>query len=144
MLIITHASHLDHTLTTAQLKHALSTFSAKEGFFIESLVLPDELGRVPCGLYGPIVGDPPVSEDVVTYQRRGDRLYESRMVPKLAHRQRTTNVVTVIAGPNDGQTCVLYTIFGGPIAPKEVNDPTLKEGEREESVKFWREHALAF
>jgi hypothetical protein len=38
--------------------------------------------------------------------------------------------------------CMLYTAFGGPLAPKEPGDPTLKDSEREESEKFWSQHAL--
>lgn len=39
--------------------------------------------------------------------------------------------------------CVLYTAFGGPLAAKELGDPTLNPEECEASELFWGEHALA-
>lgn len=39
--------------------------------------------------------------------------------------------------------CVLFTVFGGPMAPRELFDPTLPASERSESERFWSEHALS-
>lgn len=162
-------SHVDHGLSEAQLRYLLDRFADREGFFIETLTLPLDLGTAPCGLYGPVVGDPAVREDEVTYARRGARAWDSRLVDLPARQQRE---VTVIAGPHEGtcttcegkllglgvadgcvgcdhcgstgklkHACVLYTAFGGPLAPQEPGDPGCKDPAA--SAAFWREHALA-
>lgn len=137
---IVSASHVDHGLSQAQVDWLVSRFADRKAFFIETVELPAELGTVPCGLYGPEMGDAPVGEGEVVYQRRGARENESRLVNRPV---RPTNMITVIAGPHDGDSCVLYTAFGGPLAPKEPGDPTLKPEEREKSEHFWCAHALA-
>lgn len=45
-------SHVDHGLTEVQLKYILDQFADRQAFFIETIELPDDLGTVPCGLYG--------------------------------------------------------------------------------------------
>lgn len=137
--MIRHAdSHVDHGLTEAQLHYLFERFAAREGFFVETITLPRELGTVPCGLYGPLMGDSAIGEDEVVHARRGTRTWESRLV-NLPARQQCE--VTVIAGPHDGHACVLYTAFGGPATPQEPGDPGCKNPM--ESTAFWREHALA-
>jgi hypothetical protein len=131
-------SHVDHGLTEAQLQYLLDRFADRESFFLETVELPEDLGTVPCGLWGPIMGDPPVGDDMVVRERRGTRPYSSRMVDRGT---RPTRQVTVIAGPHDGQPCVLYTAFGGPQAPQEPDDPGCKDPDA--STTFWRDHALA-
>jgi hypothetical protein len=190
--MIKHAvSHIDHGLTEVQLKYLLDRFADRKAFFIETIELPEDLGTVPCGLYGPIMGDGPVPDDGpldlrgpapkgvvftrVRYARRGTRAWDSRMID-LA--MRPTRQVTVIAGPHEevcttcqgklfhlaapGQDtygwsvgcdhceggsgklkydCILYTAFGGPLAPQEPGDPGCKDPAA--SATFWRDHALA-
>jgi hypothetical protein len=179
-------SHLDHALTEAQVNHILERFAQKDSFFIETFELPEDLGTVPCGLFGPTVGDKPVHEDFVFYASRGARAYKSRLIDELA---RPTRTVTVIGGGHDERVdegtpgavrkyltdatpiwvithpCVLFTAFGGPLAPKEVGDlraqcaavkadtgldDLLKaqqlaqlEQKLVESTNFWGEHALS-
>jgi hypothetical protein len=173
------ASHVDHGLTAAQLQYVLDRFTDRDGFFIETLTLPAELGTVPCGLYGPIRGDSPITE--VEIAPRGARAWLSRLVDLPLRQQHE---VTVIAGPHEetcptcgGQiiglvdrepdphpilaashgpfvgcdhcggsgkiqhACILYTAFGGPLAPQEPGDPGCKDPEA--SAAFWREHALS-
>lgn len=140
-IVILADSHLDHGLTGPQIAHLLLTFEERDGFFIETLELPAALGALPCALRGPAMGEPPVGSDApVVYERRGGRAYDSRLVD---WERTTTRLVTVIAGPHEGHPCVLYTAYGGPLAPKEPGDPTLKPEEREASEAFWSEHALA-
>ena len=101
---------------------------------------------MPCGLYGPVMGDAPIAESEVAYGVRGTRAWKSRIVQRLGI--RTTRMVTVIAGPHDEETCkgiikhacILYTAFGGPPTPQEPGDPSCKD--LEASTKFWSEHAL--
>jgi len=135
-------SHLDHALTAAQIDHIMKRFGDRQSFFIETFTLPPELGTVPCGLYGPVMGDPPIQEDEVTYEPRGVRAWTSRLVD-LPPRQQ--HEVTVIGGPHsDGIVdwpCILYTAFGGPAAPQEPGDPGCKDLAASEA--FWRDHALA-
>jgi len=166
-------SHVDHGLTEAQLHHLLDRFADRRAFFIETFTLPAEFGTVPCGLYGPLMGDPAIREEEVTYASRGERTWNSRLIALPARQQHE---VTVIAGPHeetclrcggDGiwyglsippdngphqcddcnrtgkikHPCVLYTAFGGPIAPQELGDPNCKDPAA--SAAFWREHALA-
>lgn len=160
-------SHVDHGLTEDQLRYLLDRFADRDSFFAETITLPKDLGTVPCGLYGPTVGDPAIREDEITHAPRGTRAWNSRLVD-LPPRQQ--HEVTVIAGPHeepcwhcDGSggigswkdripcatcdhgkirhPCVLYTAFGGPIAPQEPGDPGCKDVD--ESTKFWRDHALA-
>lgn len=131
-------SHVDHGLTEAQLRYLLDRFADREAFFIETVTLPPELGTVPCGLYGPLMGDPPIREDEVTYAVRGTRAWASRLTTLPARQQHE---VTVIAGPHEEHACILYTAFGGPLAPQEPGDPACKD--LAASTAFWREHALA-
>lgn len=159
-------SHIDHGLTEAQIHHLLDRFTDRNSFFIETFTLPEGLGTVPCGLYGPSMGDSAIGEDEVTYSARGTRAWPSRLIDLPA---RPQHEVTVIAGPHEepcpqcttsawnmlhradcptcsgtGQlkhACILYTAFGGPSAPQEPGDPGCKDAAA--SAAFWRQHALA-
>jgi len=137
-MIITAESHLDHGLTEAQVAHILSVYGTREGFFIETFELPEALGSVPCGLHGPVTGDAAVGEGEVSYETRGDRGWPSRVCERP---ERGTREVTLIAGPH-GDATVLYTAFGGPLAPKEPGDPSIPADKEKESRDFWAAHAL--
>lgn len=131
-------SHVDHGLTPAQVTHILERFADRDAFFIETFELPPELGTVPCSLWGPLMGDAPVIEAHVRLEPRGTRAWTSRIVE---YPPRNTRTVTVIAGPHDGAPCILFTAFGGPLAPQEPGDPGCKDPAA--STAFWAEHALA-
>lgn len=131
-------SHVDHHLTKDQLRYLLDRFADRGSFFLETVELPEDLGTVPCGLWGPIMGDAPIGEAEICYEHRGARAWTSRLV---ARPTRPTRLVTVIAGPHSEHPCVLYTAFGGPSAPQELGDPGCKDPAA--SAAFWREHALA-
>jgi hypothetical protein len=138
---ITADSHLDHGLTGAQIAHIRERFAERDGFFIETFDLPETLGTVPCGLHGPLMGDDPVDDSEVTFEVRNGRPCESRLCDR---EPRLVPTVTVIAGPHGDESCVLYTVFGGPLAPREAGDPTIPtDEERAESVAFWATHALS-
>lgn len=139
-LIIHPDSHLDHGLTEAHLELIRYAFADREGFFISTVELPPELPSLECALYGPIMGDSTITEDMVHYRVRGNRKHASRMVDLP---MRPTRKLTVIAGPHDGQPCVLYTAFGGPITPKEPGDRSMQTDEFEQARAFWSAHALA-
>jgi len=131
-------SHL-HGLPHEILSYILVRFRDRDGYFIETFELPANLPMLSCGLFGPIMGDVPVA--LVTYGVRGARTYASRLT---AHTPRPTHIVTVIAGPHDGRMCVLYTVHGGPPAPREPGDPTIGTwDELLRSRAFWEQHALS-
>jgi hypothetical protein len=133
-------SHVDHSLTEAQLAYILGLNAKENELTIQTVELPEDLGTVPCGLVGPAMGDAPVTSDQVTLKNRGERPYKSRLI---AQAPRQTRMVTVISGPHDGNPCVLFTAFGGPVTPKEPGDLSIKsDSERLESEQFWSEHAL--
>ena len=131
-------SHFDHGLTEGQVNFLMDRFADRQAFFIETVELPEALGTVPCGLFGPIMGDAAIGDADVVHATRGTRAWESRLVDRAPRQVRT---VTVIAGPHDQEPCIVYTMFGGPLAPQEPGDPGCKDVEA--STKFWREHALA-
>lgn len=151
-------SHLDHDLSEVQIRHLLDHFADRTTFFLETFELPNELGTLPCGLWGPTMGDPPIPESAVLYAPRGTRSWPSRLVDRPA---RSTRLITVIAGPHEEpcpiclanqehlepcpgklrHPCVLYTAFGGPPAPQEPGDPGCKDPMT--SAAFWSVHALA-
>lgn len=109
---------------------------------IMTLQMPEYVPALPMGLVGPLVGDPPVPEDVVHYHcRGGGRATRSRMIWGLPRR---TSLITAIFVPDREMPNELFlvTAWGGPKAPREIDDPSMPECEREEAVRFWMEHAL--
>lgn len=140
MLRLNAKSHTDH-VPALVLGYVLGRFTNRTGFFTDTFELPDFLDTLPLGLYGPACGDPPVTESEVVYNWRTGRDWPSRCVNRV---RRQTRTCTVIAGPFEGQDCVLYTVFGGPLAPPEVKDPVLLKDEAKylAAVEFWRDHAL--
>lgn len=139
MLKIIADSHVDHGLTKRQIAEIQERFADRKGFFIESFHLIG--AKVNNALYGPIVGDKPIKERDVFYKVRGERKGFSRMVRAPL---RKTNIVTVIAGPDGDEPLVLYTAYGGPYAPREPWDTSMKPAEVKESVAFWKDHALSW
>ncbi len=139
MLTIHKESHLDHGLTQPQIDYLLSRYADKKEFFKETLELPEELGTVPCGLYGPAMGDDPIADKDAFFSVRGDRKWVSRLYHDGGVRQ--TRILTIVAGPHDGQECIIYTVYGGPEAPQEPGDPNCRD--KGASETFWAVHALA-
>jgi len=127
-------SHVDHSLTEEQLAWVLGRWAPDGKVSVQTFTLPDELGTVPCGLYGPVMGDEPVPESDVHYAVRGGRAGESRLT---RWGLRQTRRITVVSGPNGDDSCVLYTSYGGPAAPREPFEDT-----SDESRDFWAQHAL--
>jgi len=148
MSITKHAeSHLDHNLSEEQLAFVLALDPTDKGeadspVKVFTVEMPAELGSLPCALYGPEMGDAPQADAVL--EVRGERKGPSRLVSKPA---RTSNKVTVVAGPHDGHDFVLFTSYGGPQAPRETFEFEADDQSEaaQESRKFWNEegHALA-
>lgn len=134
-------SHLDHGLASAHLDWLRECFQERDAFFIATVELPTELPSLSSGLYGPLAGDPAVDESEVYYAVRGSRKCASRLVGRPC---RPTREITIVAGPHEGDPCVLYTCYGGPAAPREPGDTSLGTFEEiVEARKFWAEHALS-
>lgn len=132
--------HADHGIKDEQLKYIVNQLKkeAKDGFFIQEVKLSPELGKVPCGLYGPEMGDPPVGDDEVEMiSRGGDRTWKDRMIDKPT---RPVDYVQAI-GTKEGDNLTLYTVYGGPLAPQNPDDPDNQNPA--EAKKFWAEHALS-
>lgn len=141
MLIIGKRSHMDHGLTDGHVEWVLRRFARKNAFFAETVQLPANLPAVMSGIYGPIAGDLPVLEQEVHYTIRGSRHCATRVVNLP---MRPTNMLTVIAGPGKDGPCVLYTAYGGPLAPREPGDTSIPSWEEVlEARDFWRVHALS-
>ena len=138
-MILHQKSHTDH-ISKKILVWVMHHFREKKAFFTETVQIPDGLPAVTCGLYGPLMGDDPVPEEEVRYQVRDGREWPSRLVNKP---MRLTREITIIGGPYESLTCILYTAFGGPLAPREPGDPTLDQDQRAESEAFWKTHALS-
>ena len=141
MLTIHPDSHLDHGVSPALLAYVCDLFAHKTGFFLKTIELPAELAvGLESRIWGPIEGDEPVPQSEVVWEVRGSRPWASRMTNQPA---RPTRWLTVIAGPRGGDTCSLYTAFGGKAAPREPWDTGLATPEeRKESHDFWAQHAL--
>ena len=129
--------HADHGIGDDQLKYIVDQLREKvaEGFFIQQIQLSDQ---VPCGLYGPEMGDPPVGDDEVEMvSRSADRPWKDRMIDKP---MRPVDYVQAI-GTKAGDELTIYTIYGGPLAPQNPDDPDNHDAEG--AKKFWSEHALS-
>lgn len=132
--------HADHGITEKQLafiQDMVAGPQTSDGFFIQKVVIPQELGTVPCGIHGPAMGDAPVTDEEVVLEARGDRPWKDRLVRRDV---RQVNYVQVI-GIRDGNSFQLFTIYGGPLAPQNPEDPSNRDAEG--SIRFWSEHALS-
>lgn len=152
MIKLHEDSHVDHAVPNPVLDYVLRQFEDRTTFFIETITYPEkgtwssprtegrwvpwDFATTPCALHID------VPEDEVHYAKRGDREYESRMCKRSP---RMVREITIIAGPHPDDSdvgMILYTMYGGPAAPKEPGDPRLTDEEREESVAFWSKAAL--
>lgn len=134
--------HADHGINPQQMAYIQSAIVASNptGFFAMEVKLPRELGLVRNALYGPESGDPPVRESEVEYRPRGDRPWSDRVVHWPA---RPIDYVQAIGMPDqtDPNKIVLFTVYGGPLAPQHPEDPGNRDVAK--SKKFWSEHALS-
>lgn len=135
---ITKDSHVDHAIPKPILQHACLQFDEEVPFFMETIVLPEHLGKVPCGLYGPKMEDE-VPEDVWMVTRPG----REGKTPLIKNPHRPTNLLTVLGGMHEGQF-ILFTAYGGPIMPREPWDKDIADdAELGESCREWKKHCLA-
>lgn len=141
-------SHLDHGLSPAHIDFMMKHWALVRNTFVGQAItpimveLPTELESLFCGLVGPSTGYPTVSDenDSVTYLVREGRKWASRMISQCPHKSRT---LTYVVGQYNGEE-VLFTAYGGPLAPREPGDTSLNTMEEiTHSRKFWAEHALS-
>lgn len=146
-MYISPDSHLDHNLTAQHIRFILDRFALHVGESAETVELPHWLPPLPCALYGPLMGDPDVDPNDVVYRQRGTRPWVSPIVIKPT---RPTRLLSVVIGPDErwvgglemDRPTVLYTAFGGPLAPQEPGDPNCKDVAASED--FWLRHALSY
>tara|TARA_B100000131_G_scaffold221323_1_gene212878 strand:- start:55091 stop:55579 length:489 start_codon:yes stop_codon:yes gene_type:complete len=139
--VFTHVAHDDHDLTEEQTNYVQTLprllDRPEESFILEVVPLPEHLGTVPCGLYGPAAGDAPVEESSVFYMQRGERRGPSRMVRREYRPARNIVVIGIRGG-------VCFTMYGSRAessSPREPWDAREME-EYARCVAFWKEHAL--
>lgn len=132
-----HADHgvsPDHMVLVSNLFQELG-----DGFLLRTIELPEGLADLESGLHGPLAGDAPVPSSEVTWAKRGERPGLSRLCGRA---MRPTRLMTII-GTRTGDTVTVYTVYGGPCAPREITDPTLPPQAAEEAAQFWATHALS-
>ncbi len=134
--------HADHGLNSGHLAFIDHIFETREpGFFVASYELQEGCSDLLCALYGPSVGDDPVTDEDVSYEVRGERPGPSRLVER-PHRPCRRMVVCGIVGDDP----IVFTAYGTQASepsPREWWDASMKPHEAVESAKFWSTHALA-
>jgi len=131
-------SHMDHHLSVSHLALIVAAVAPmKDEFTIITVDIPASLPAVPCNLRGPDVGTAPVMDEHVRMKTRTGRDWDSRILD-LVCSPLMVRKLTAVIGP-DG---TLYTVYGGPVAPREPGDPSMSDEERVLSVEFWSKHAL--
>lgn len=133
--------HQDHGINPDQMDNTQETLRLSElpvGFFIRTVRIPLALGPVPCGIHGPVMGDAPISDDEIVYRTRGDRPYTDRCIDRPL---RQVSYVQAIGTMREDGSCLLYTVYGGPLAPMNPEDPGCPD--REAARAFWSKHALS-
>lgn len=138
-------SHLDHKVDPQVIEWALQALehsdSAGDHAFVQTVAYPEYLPPTACDLIGPATGQEPVPEERVEYRVRGSRKWASRVSKFIMVSYVRT--ITVVSGPHEGTNGVVYTIYGGPAAPREPGDPTLGSMEEIKQIReFWALHAL--
>jgi len=95
-------------------------------------------------LYGPAMGDDPITEEEVVYKPWRGQKYDFRLLKDTSKKVRWTDKVSVVFGPDakgKSDAKFLFAIYGGPLATQMPTDPRVRD--LESSQKFWSQHALA-
>ncbi len=136
-------AHADHGLAQSHLAALDRALKDWDGAFtIRVVELPVDCPHLWSALYGPAVGDDPVPDSEVRYEKRPGRPGPSRIVDRP---ERPVSTMIVVAGPGRG-SCdrLIYTAYGGIVAaPREWWDSSMTPHEAVESAQFWCVHALA-
>ncbi len=131
--------HADHGLVSEHFTAIEKAVEGIQGFFIKVISL-DGLPPLESALYGPSVGDDPVSDAILVV--RNNRPGPSRMVRRPM--KLATGLVAI--GMVNEEGILLFTAYGnthGIVAPREPWDKGLSEEEKKQAEEFWAVHALA-
>jgi hypothetical protein len=140
---IFHADHGLNETHIAIVEHeALHAFVAGEGFFIKVIDLPEGVDDLTSALYGPSVGDAPITDAEVVYEKRGTRPGPSRLIDR-PHRPCRKMVVIGLCTPDEVKVITAYGTQADQPAPREWWDSGMKPHEAIEAATFWNTHALA-
>lgn len=135
--------HGDHGLTEEHLKVIDVELADWKGeLMMKVITLPEGCPDVPSALYGPSVGDDPVTEDKVKYESRNGRPGKSRLID-LPHRP-ARNIAMLGARTELG--LMLFTAYGTQsdrLSEREWWDNSMLPHEALVAAKFWCDHALA-
>jgi hypothetical protein len=138
--------HADHGLQQEHIDivehEARHARAAGESFFIKVLELPEGVADLASALYGPSVGDAPITDDEVAYEKRGDRPGPSRLIDR-PHRPCRKMVIIGLASEEDIKIFTAYGTQADTVAPREWWDSGMKPHEAIEAATFWSTHALA-
>ena len=157
--------HDDHGLTEQQVQWVFDQCrnARSEGFHVFAEPLPEHIGEVSSALYGPEAGDPPIGEDEVVYEKRGNRPGPSRLVDRPERAATHMVIVCLIkthrvpthedkrTGPAPELVLfwheyIVFTAYGTQAhrpTPREWWDASMRPTEAVEAAQFWSEHALA-
>ena len=103
-------AHDDHDLQPEHLRFLDEALSDWDGsFMIRVLTLPPSYQSIPSALYGPSVGDQPIDEDQVTYEKRNTRRGPSRLIKAPTRLARN---VAVIGMRIESGALMLFTAYG--------------------------------
>ena len=134
--------HADHGVSPDTMEWAVNAITPRPtGFFMVTLVLPEDHLDLQNNLYGPASGDSPVQGEVLV--RDGDDAWRGA-TPFIDLPSRPTRLLTVIGiVADDGVT--IYTAYGGPAAERVASDPSLADDPegRAAAAAFWKVHALS-
>ncbi len=136
-------AHDDHGLTDEHVAFVEQEAMKQAGFFMVNVEMPAELPDLTSGLYGPSVGDAPITEDEVSYEPRNGRPGPSRLIAKP---ERPCRRMVIIGLDKGEEGIIVFTAYGTQsekIAPREWWDTSMKPQEAVEAATFWTEHALA-
>jgi hypothetical protein len=98
-----------------------------------------DLGRI-VGMQN-CVATPAADDGDICWAKRANRENYSRFIRN--RRGIPTRFLTIsLARPGD--VWLAYTAYFGTPAPKEPTDPRIRDAEREESLAFWKTHALVW
>ena len=123
---------LAHPIAEEHLREAVSQVDLVPPFGFYTIDLGRMVGATNC------VGT--TEADDIRYECRPGRDLPSRMV--YGRSSEPTSLVTVGICTDDDGLETVFTAFYGELAPKELSDPRLSDGERPKAEAFWATHAL--
>lgn len=128
--------HADHNIPRLAVAWAVAQMQG-EGVQVGTFRTPGK--NHPCGLHGPAMGDAPIPEAEVILRQRTEDRPPSRLVKRPLRFVPEFTVVALIKG----ESRTVFTVYGGPEAPREPGDPSMSPEQEAEARAFWAQHALS-